>query len=106
MPADMLKGVRIVDLTWGWAGPAATMLAADMGAEVIKIESPAHVDWWRWAVGGVGLVERQQTRIHEHSARFNAVNRDKLDMALDIGHPEGRELLLRLLTTSDALIMN
>ena len=42
-----LTDVRVVDFTMGWSGPLATRHLADMGAEVIKIESCTHPDWWR-----------------------------------------------------------
>ena len=42
-----LEGIRIIDLSMGWAGPLATRNLADMGAQVIKVESCERFDWWR-----------------------------------------------------------
>lgn len=44
-----LKGMRVIDLTMGWAGPLASRTLADFGAEIIKVESTAYPDWWRGA---------------------------------------------------------
>ena len=44
---NFLRGIRIIDLSMGWAGPLATRHLADMGAEIIKVESCVHFDWFR-----------------------------------------------------------
>src|SRR5262245_26023374 len=70
----MKKPLRIVDLTNGWAGPLGTCLLADFGAEVIKVESPSHMDWWR----GAGLQgSADGPKLYEQSPTFNTVNRNK-----------------------------
>ena len=85
-----LDGVRIVDLTQMLAGPFCTMLLADQGAEIIKVEpldgdhtriiGPYHVDDRLRAFGGY----------------FASVNRNKKSIAIDLKKPEGRELIFRL----------
>ena len=98
-----LRGIRILDLTMGWAGPLASRYLADEGAEVIKIEGPGHFDWWRgWDLGG--KADANQT--HEKSPNYNYNNRNKRGVAIDLTRPEGRALALKLAETCDAAIEN
>jgi len=92
-----LSGIRVLDLTTGWAGPYAGRLLGDMGAEVVKIESARAPDVTR-SLGPDVL------RGYNRSIWFNRLNRNKLGCALDLSHPRGRELFLRLVTLSDAVI--
>ena len=94
--AAALDGIRIVDQTQVMAGPFASMLLADMGAEVIKVEPPEgehsrHVG--PEAAPGV-------------SASFLAVNRGKRGITLDLKQPEGVAVLKRLVATADVLVEN
>jgi crotonobetainyl-CoA:carnitine CoA-transferase CaiB-like acyl-CoA transferase len=94
--AGALDGIRIVDQTQVMAGPFASMLLADMGAEVIKVEPPEgehsrHVG--PEAAPGV-------------SASFLAVNRGKRGITLDLKQPEGVAVLKRLVATADVLVEN
>ncbi len=98
-----LNGIRIVDLTMGWSGPLATRHLADMGAEVVKIESCGYPDWWR---GWEHTLESLATREHEKSAIFNHMNRNKLGVAIDLTRSEGRALALKLVARADAVIEN
>jgi crotonobetainyl-CoA:carnitine CoA-transferase CaiB-like acyl-CoA transferase len=101
--AGCLAGVRVVDLTMGWAGPLAARHLADLGAEVIKVESCRHFDWWRgWDATPEGLANR----IHEKSSAFNMVNRNKLGITLDLTAPRGIELVKRLVAESDVVVEN
>lgn len=97
-----LSGVRVVDLTMVWAGPMGTRLLGDYGAEVIKVESPRQWDLLR----ALGLMPRDISRWYNRSAYFNHNNRNKYAVALDLRHPAGRELLLRLCAISDVLVEN
>ncbi len=98
-----LQGVRILDLTFVWAGPAATMLLADLGAEVIKIESLA-----RWDMRGPlpPALEDGTPRRWEARGSFHTRNRNKLGVTLDLGQEAGRDLFLRLVRLSDLVIEN
>jgi crotonobetainyl-CoA:carnitine CoA-transferase CaiB-like acyl-CoA transferase len=98
-----LEGIRIVDLTMGWAGPFATRNLADLGAEVIKVESTAYPDWWR---GTNYSEEFYRDRLYEKNAYFNLMNRNKLDVTLDLTSAEGVRLLKELVAGADALIEN
>ena len=80
-----LYGYRILDLTTAWPGAYATRLLADMGAEVIRVEAANHRD-------------EPRSDVHYH------VNRNKYACTLDLGQARGRELFLRLVALSDAVI--
>ena len=99
----LLAGLRVVDLSMGWAGPLAARHLADMGADVIKIEGCVRFDWWRgW--------EATQAWIDDHGAEknaaFNTVNRNKRDLTLDLSMPLGSDLLKRLVAISDIVVEN
>lgn len=101
--APPLAGVRVADLSRVLAGPYATMLLADMGAEVIKVEQPGRGDDTRawgppWAgADGPGTGE---------SAYFLSVNRNKRSLAVDLKDPEGLAAVQELCATSDVVIQN
>ena len=98
----VLHGVRVVDLSMGWAGPMTAMLLADFGAEIIKIESTRHLDWWRGAALGQGPDDRR----YEQVPTFNGVNRNKYECTLDLDDPRGMALLKRFIAISDVLVEN
>src|SRR5947209_3679986 len=89
-----LSGIRILDLTRLLPGAFCTMLLADLGAEVVKIEEPGAGDYMRWTPP---LVDGQ-------SALFNALNRNKRSLALNLKSDAGRDLLLRLVEKADVLV--
>jgi crotonobetainyl-CoA:carnitine CoA-transferase CaiB-like acyl-CoA transferase len=81
----------------------ATCLLGDFGAEVIKVESPSHMDWWR----GAGLQGTADgPKLYEQSPTFNTVNRNKYGIALELTHPRGRALFKELIRVSDLLVAN
>ena len=100
-PQLPLAGIRVIDLTMMWAGPYATLRMAEMGAEVIKVESPSAWDNIRTLIPQPGVAEPWNSAFY-----FNAYNRDKQSLTLDLAKPAGRELLLRLVAHSDVLIEN
>ena len=98
-----LEGIRIVDLSMGWAGPLAARHLADMGADVIKVESCERFDWWRSWEATPEWIEDDGA---EKSTAFNTVNRNKRNITLDLEDPEGRDLFLRLVSTANAVVEN
>ena len=98
-----LKGIRIIDLSMGWAGPLACRHMADMGADVIKVESCERFDWWRSWEATPEWIEDDGA---EKSTAFNTVNRNKRNITLDLEDPEGRDLLLQLVATANAVVEN
>jgi len=96
-----LEGVRIADLSMMWAGPYATRLLAEMGAEVIKIESPRAWDNVRTLLPQPGAPEPWNTSYY-----FNDYNRDKKSLTLDLAQARGRALFLELVAVCDCVIEN
>jgi crotonobetainyl-CoA:carnitine CoA-transferase CaiB-like acyl-CoA transferase len=100
----LLAGLRIVDLTMGWAGPSATRHLADLGAEVVKVEACQYPDWWRGTDRTTpAYLEGLQ---YEKSRWFQAMNRNKLGITLDLTARNGIALFKRLVASSDAVIEN
>ena len=97
MQAGILSKITVIDMTEGVAGPYATMVLSDMGANVIKVERPAG-DWSRPA-------DHSQVD-GESNAQFIALNRNKRDIGLDVTSAEGRQILERLIAKADVLISN
>jgi len=92
----LLKGIKVIDLTRILSGPFCTMLLGDMGAEVIKIETP-----------GKGDAARQQGVIRNGlSWYFAAFNRNKKSITLNLRSTEGREILEKLIRKSDVVVEN
>ncbi len=92
----LLEGVRVLDLTTSIAGPYATLMLADFGAGVIKIERREGDDTRGW---GPPFLAQQ-------SLWFLAVNRNKRSVTLDFSRPQGRELLQRLVLQHDVVVTN
>ena len=98
-----LAGLRIIDMAMGWAGPLTTRQMADLGAEIIKIEGRAYPDWWR----GLDYSDQAiRTQVHETRLNFNALNRNKTGITLDLTRPDGADLARRLVMTADAVVEN
>ena len=91
-----LSGIRVVDLTRILAGPFCTMMLADMGAEILKIETPGQGDPLR----GQGVIRDGL------SWYFAGFNRNKRSVALNLRSAEGKEVLARLIAGSDVLVEN
>lgn len=91
-----LQGIRVLDLSRVLGGPYCTQSLADHGAEVIKVEPPQGDETRGWGPPfNDGL-----------SAYFSGANRNKRSISIDIGKPDGREIVLRLLETADVLVHN
>ena len=98
-----LAGLRILDLTAWWAGPAASHLLATLGAEVIHVESAGRPDGLRM-IGG--MMAAHFPRWWEASPHFLHTNSNKLAITLDLGTPRGLALLERLIAQCDAIVEN
>jgi crotonobetainyl-CoA:carnitine CoA-transferase CaiB-like acyl-CoA transferase len=98
-----LQNLRIIDLTMGWAGPTAARHLGELGAEIIKVEACQYPDWWRGTDLRASFIAEQK---YEKIPWFQLMNRNKLDVTLDLAHPEGVALLKRLVATSHAVIEN
>lgn len=98
-PVAPLAGLRILDLTRLLPGPAATMHLADFGADVIKVEDTGEGDYLRGFPPQVNNGEG--TRVN---AIFEAVNRGKRSIRIDLKSAAGRDVLLKLVDTADALV--
>jgi benzylsuccinate CoA-transferase BbsF subunit len=98
-----LEGLRVADLTWVLAGPLATRILADFGAQVIKIESHVKMDGLRfygpWRDG-----ERMPPEIG--CGFYDLYNRNKLDICLNLTNPKGVEIFKRLIKISDVVVEN
>ncbi|WP_153010571.1 CaiB/BaiF CoA-transferase family protein [Falsirhodobacter sp. alg1] len=95
-----LEGIRVLDLSRILAGPTATQLLADLGAEVIKVERPGCGDDTRgW---GPPFVEEGS----DLSAYFLCANRNKQSIAIDFTTPEGADLIRRLVVECDVVVEN
>lgn len=101
-PALPLEGIRVLDCTAWWAGPAAGHVLACLGADVIKVESITRPDLMRFTTTRPATIDQWW----EWGALFHAVNIDKRGVTIDLTRPEGVELFERLVRTSDALIEN
>src|SRR4029079_1543117 len=101
-PALPLAGVRVLDLSMGWAGPLAARHFADLGADIVKVESCTHFDWWRAFDGPMdGDPPPYETR-----PSFLMVNRNKQGITLDLKSAAGKALVRRIAAKSDVLIEN
>ncbi|MCP3990909.1 MAG: CoA transferase [Actinomycetia bacterium] len=95
-----LNDIRVIDLTQAIAGPWSTMMLADLGADVIKVEAPR------------GDLQRNMApytlddEIKAYGGSFSSYNRNKRGMALDLSTEEDRETFLQLVATADAIVEN
>src|SRR5690348_18450635 len=92
--ADALRGIRVLDLSRLLPGPFLTMILADMGADVVKIEDPRVGDYLR-AIPPAK---------HGMSGRFLAVNRGKRSATIDLKEPAGRDAFLQMATRADVVV--
>ena len=94
--AKMLDGLTVLDFTWALSGPFCTMTLCDLGARVIKVETPESGDGFR----------RVGPFVNGNSAYFSSVNRGKESISLNLKHPQAIELVQRLVLKVDVLAEN
>ena len=104
MPGLPLSGIKIIDLTRVLAGPIASQMLADLGAEVIKIERPGGGDDAR-AFGPPYLVDPEGKQNNNNSF-FLCANRGKKSVTLDLSKPEGQAIVRELAKTADVMMEN
>ncbi len=92
--ARPLEGVTVLDMGTFITGPAAGMLLADLGAEVIKVEMPGTGDPFRAFEGDL------------YSPHYQTYNRNKKSIAVDLKSPQGRDIVLKLIRTADVVSEN
>lgn len=113
----LLSNVRVVEVAEGWVGPWAGMLLADLGAEVIKVESITRIDMNRGPGSSPpsgGPVTFHSTypdgklgeRFWNRNCQFNACNFNKCDVTLDLTNPKGLQAFMRLVKASDVFLSN
>ena len=102
-----LDGVRILDFSRIWAGPHCTKLLADMGAEVIKVESARNWDPHRMIVGSGNLPDGEPgADPWNRSGWFNTLHMSKYGITCEIRHPSGKAVLEELVSISDVVVEN
>ena len=96
-----LAGLRVVDFGWVWAGAVPGHILADLGAEVIKLESASPLDYMRQGRPIVGTEKDP-----EQNPMFQNVNRGKLSFRIKLDHPNAQAVVADLVATSDVVIEN
>ena len=99
LPPLPLDGIRVVDFTWIVAGPQATRILGDLGADVVKVENESYLDSMR-----VGRQEGPRTL--SGSGMFSSFSRNKRSITANVHHPAGREVVERLMGVSDVVVEN
>ena len=101
-PEAPLQGLRVVDFSMGWAGPLCTRTLGDLGADVVKVESETHPDWWRgWETDQSGDPPPMETKFS-----FISMNRNKRGIVLDLLSPEGLSQARTLVAGADIVVEN
>ena len=94
-----LDGYRVLDFGWVAAGPILGSMLANMGAEVIKVESKTRLDSMRLSPDNVD-------KDPERDPWFHSINRNKMSISVDMAKPEGTEILKKVVKISDIVIEN
>ncbi|HET6795446.1 MAG TPA: CoA transferase [Acidimicrobiales bacterium] len=95
-----LGGLKVLELTWAWAGPFVGRFLAGFGADVVRIETGARPDGWRAPLRVDGELTWDAAPLH------NSLNRTKRSASVDLIHPEGRDLFVALLAEADVFVVN
>jgi crotonobetainyl-CoA:carnitine CoA-transferase CaiB-like acyl-CoA transferase len=110
LTSGALSGLRVLDLTTAWAGPLAARSLAHLGAEVIKVDAPSHMDSWRGAPEGGAARHypdgQPGERPWNRCVLFNTQGQGKLSVGLDLKVPGARDVMLSLAAVSDIMISN
>lgn len=101
-PARPLEGVRVLDLTWVWAGPFGSMNLAHLGADVIRVESSVRPDLYRRGPAGPEGVEPSLNT----NGMFNQWNQGKRSVGVDLRDPRGIEIVKALVAEVDVVFQN
>ncbi|MCY4619811.1 MAG: CoA transferase [Chloroflexi bacterium] len=104
MPSNLplpLDGIRVTDFSWIVAGPQATRILADLGADVVKVENESYLDSMR-----IGLKQDADNPSLNQSGFHSSLSRNKRSITANLFHPKGREAVERLLAVSDVVIEN
>ena len=101
-PNRPLEGIRVIDMTWVWAGPFGSMNLAHLGADVIRVESSVRPDLYR---RGNAAPEGIEPSLNT-SGMFNQWNQGKRSVALDLRTPEGIEIVKGLIAEADVVFQN
>jgi benzylsuccinate CoA-transferase BbsF subunit len=96
-----LEGIRVLDFTWAWAGPQASLILALMGAEVIKVESQRRLDHSRMRSLVAGPMAGPDS-----SFIFNTLNLNKLSVTLNLSQPRAAEIAKSIARVSDVVMQN
>ncbi len=99
-----LDGVRVIDLSWVWAGPFAAMHLAHLGAEVIRCESSTRPDLYRR--GGISNPPDGMEPSLNRAGMFNQWNQGKKSVAVDLSDPRGIEIVKGFVAESDVVLQN
>ena len=97
-----LRGIRVLDLSWVWAGPHCTMILGALGAEVFKVESSRRLDLTRRA----SVHARELPPGPNRNGYFNHLGQHKKSVGIDLSTPEGRALVRRLAGECDVFVAN
>lgn len=104
--------LKVLELTWAWAGPFVGRYLGAFGADVVRVEAGRYPDGWRtrlkWKQTGCAIPEGvdPDDATWDAAALHNSLNRNKRSLSLDLTRPEGRALFLELLPSADLLVLN
>ncbi len=103
-----LERFRVIEFGTAWAGPMATQILADMGADVIKVESRVYMDGLRLGrpIVGDDIAGGDEGRWPDLQPTFHALNRNKRSLTVNLKHPRGREIIKDLVRVSDVVLTN
>lgn len=108
----VLGDLKVLELTWAWAGPFVGRYLGAFGADVVRVEAGRYPDGWRtrlkWKYAGVDVPEGVDPDdfTWDAAALHNSLNRNKRSLSLDLTRPEGKAVFLELLDRADLLVLN